>query len=966
LNVTWEDWLGNQATWNLDSPFLVVDDTPPAVSELDEDLVLYVRQPWGTADNGCLPLYSLEGPAGSVDPATTTSKMVTAYIDGSAEQGSQIGWAPIQPNGSFAISNLLSGNVPVVWLSLVDRAGLKSDPIEVTHIEWTASMCRKEAGSTIENPNVFEKRAWFTGALNQFGVSEADEDDGLGDTGSGLVQEHGSGSWFEQDTDKPWEDLHPPPTQAFASAYDSARGVTVMQGGMGGFIDTWEWDGQNWQIIYPLDYDGDGNPGSKNSHAAAYDSKRGVTVVFGGLPPSDQTWEWDGVNWTLRNPDDPENDGNPPELADHAMAYDSNRGVTVMFGGQSYSVLQNETWEWDGNSWVLRIPEDPEMDGNPTVMIRHAMAYDSQRGVTVLVAGADDFDGTNIGETWEWDGTSWALRMPADPTGVSSPLPRFSHNLAFDDHRGVTVLFGGSETDSGDTLDDLWDWNGITWTRIAPGTGDLWPPSRRAHGMVFDRSRGEVLLMGGLSREGASMTLNDTWRWNGTSWGLVARGSLDGSDQPAPRIKAGTAFDSERGVLVLYGGDLDNFNRLEDTWEWSGGDWTLVCDPGTGCVDPGPLMGHAMAFDERNQLTVLFGGNRESDGRIAETWTWDGTDWMQVSTGPPNPSEREFHAMAYDSVRGVTVLFGGRTNTDTNNAETWEWNGANWEMKDPVNAPSARKFHAMAYDRNREVVVLFGGDSMDEPTEADTWEWNGSNWVEIIPTDPEGDGNPPARLYHAMAYDPLRKTIILFGGDATDHGNFLFDTWEWNGTSWALRISADVGSHGQPSARKYPNLVSDTMLDRIILFAGNDGNERNDIWTWEGAADHAPGETLLLAFGEAAKPGEVFTIEDISVNWYACGSGRTADTNNAVTGVDLRVWDEGLWKVVASDATEPCVFSEMSWFPTDALQRDRLLFGPNQTLNFAVTPAGVNGETMEPAEISTDYAEVTVRYRRGN
>lgn len=46
-------------------------------------------------------------------------------------------------------------------------------------------------------------------------------------------------------------------------------------------------------------------------------------------------------------------------------------------------------------------------------------------------------------------------------------------------------------------------------------------------------------------------------------------------------------------------------------------------------------------------------------------------DWISPSIHVP--SERYGHAMAYDSVRGVSVLFGGFNGGYL--GETWEWNG---------------------------------------------------------------------------------------------------------------------------------------------------------------------------------------------------------------------------------------------------------------------------------------------------
>src|SRR5690348_272451 len=69
----------------------------------------------------------------------------------------------------------------------------------------------------------------------------------------------------------------------------------------------------------------------------------------------------------------------PPARNDHALAYDSHRGCTVMFGGAAFSPALADTWEWDGTRWQQKLPAVA-----PPARTGHAMAYDSIRGRTVL------------------------------------------------------------------------------------------------------------------------------------------------------------------------------------------------------------------------------------------------------------------------------------------------------------------------------------------------------------------------------------------------------------------------------------------------------------------------------------------------------------------------------------------------------------------------------------------------------
>ena len=49
--------------------------------------------------------------------------------------------------------------------------------------------------------------------------------------------------------------------------------------------------------------------------------------------------------------------------------------------------------------------------------------------------------GTDINDTWEWDGTNWTLRQAANTPGA--PGPRGAHRLVYDPDRQQVVMFGG-------------------------------------------------------------------------------------------------------------------------------------------------------------------------------------------------------------------------------------------------------------------------------------------------------------------------------------------------------------------------------------------------------------------------------------------------------------------------------------------------------------------------------------------
>ena len=84
----------------------------------------------------------------------------------------------------------------------------------------------------------------------------------------------------------------------------------------------------------------------------AFDVARGMTVLFGGEAGANahlnDTWTWDGKNWTQLNPTT-----SPAPRDYHAMVYDVARQRTVLFGGRSGRSFLPDTWEWDGKNWTV-------------------------------------------------------------------------------------------------------------------------------------------------------------------------------------------------------------------------------------------------------------------------------------------------------------------------------------------------------------------------------------------------------------------------------------------------------------------------------------------------------------------------------------------------------------------------------------------------------------------------------------
>lgn len=322
------------------------------------------------------------------------------------------------------------------------------------------------------------------------------------------------------------------------------------------------------------------------------------------------------------------------------------------------------------------------------------------------------------------------------------------------------------------------------WVKMTPSVS---PPAGVLHGMAYDTGGSQVLLFGGLGVVQSASVSIGTWTWNGTTW-LERYAPTPDTWRPWPAM---AAFGND----VLMFGSSGGFPS--DTWKWSSDAWTQVATTG---APPDAYMGGASVSAFGVNVLVF----EMTEAKHHETWLWNGT-WTKLATsetpGYAGPMMRGGSGMAYDSIRGRAVLFGGLLSGETGELvsnETWEWDGVKWTQIIPVHSPPARAFSTMAYDAAAGVAVMFGGAAPDSNTSAlilgDTWTWDGTDWTQHVLTT-----SPDPRLWSAMAYDAARGNVVMYGGIQTIIGENLAplgDTWIWEGPPYAASVQQPINAGG--------------------------------------------------------------------------------------------------------------------------------------------------------------------------
>jgi Galactose oxidase, central domain len=272
---------------------------------------------------------------------------------------------------------------------------------------------------------------------------------------------------------------------------------------------------------------------------------------------------------------------------------------------------------------------------SPQPVLCSSVAYDAALHRYVTFGRQSD----DTPETWTFDGSSWLQLQPTTSPTINSPglgsTTPTSMAAAYDPQSSEVVLFGGQSVINDARSNKTWVLDGptnnqYTWTDVSPQN----PPSpRTASAMVWDSLLNKMVIFGGYGGSSGPNDLSDTWTLQNSnatwSWSQISTTS-----NPSARHSMAMAYDPAIGKVVLYGGSVyGNPQPLGDTWTFDGQNWVQVSTSSS----PGPLLNASMVFDAADNIVILYGGNDGTNDN-QQVWLFDGTNWTQAtsSSGPDN------------------------------------------------------------------------------------------------------------------------------------------------------------------------------------------------------------------------------------------------------------------------------------------------------------------------------------------
>lgn len=291
---------------------------------------------------------------------------------------------------------------------------------------------------------------------------------------------------------------------------------------------------------------------------------------------------------------------------------------------------------------------------------------------------------------------------------------------------------------------------------------------------------------------------------------------------PSPREGAHLVHDSvSQRWFLLLGRSSSGTSTADLVWSWNGTAWTQQVVSFTSSFSH---LGLGGACAEGSGSVIVFGGYRPPIGTIVPATVFDET-WRVQPTGPgsvqlillspaAHPLARQGCGLVATPV-GPVMFGGGNADDSVFFNDTWRWTGTTWTQLVTPTSPPVRSFHAMALDPVRLVLVVFGGAVGPTNLANDTWEFDGADWHQRFPAH-----TPPARCRASCFWSPVNNCTIVSGGGNLAFTTQLSDAWAWDGADWH-----ELFLTNPPSARQSVATAWDPVAQKALCFGGRDAQQ---------------------------------------------------------------------------------------------------------------------------------------------
>jgi Chaperone of endosialidase/YadA head domain repeat (2 copies) len=391
-----------------------------------------------------------------------------------------------------------------------------------------------------------------------------------------------------------------------------------------------------------------------------------------GLNPSD-IWIWDGNKWGLMSFPYEQDSIVGNEISDTSMA----RGILVRLGSGSSSdpfkigveagTNIGDVWMWDGTNWVsgnIVYPREKDsVIGNEIADTINSFGILEKSGTGTA---SDPFKigtkpGTNTGDIWMWDGTTWYPTKFTIPDEQDSIIGNEVNDTI--NARGILNIYGSGTTanplklgiEPGNNIGEVWMWDGTKWapsTIVHPAVnipkekdsviGNEIADTINSYGILQKFGNGTAASPSKIGINPGS-TVGQSWIWDGSMWTLttiqhpIEQDSVIGNEVSDTLNSRGILLKQGSGTLAspltlgISPGTANN-----DVWMWNGTKWVpnQIIHP----IEQDGIIGNELTdiLNGRGMLSKSGGGISANPYKVSinggsavnDVWMWNGSNWV--------------------------------------------------------------------------------------------------------------------------------------------------------------------------------------------------------------------------------------------------------------------------------------------------------------------------------------------------
>ncbi|MHB8290404.1 MAG: hypothetical protein ACYDEY_14465, partial [Acidimicrobiales bacterium] len=375
------------------------------------------------------------------------------------------------------------------------------------------------------------------------------------------------------------------------------------------------WNGTSWSIVPSPNVSGSKDNFLLGVSCTSATSCTAVGYYSNGTVDQTLAEAWNGTSWSITPSPNPS--GSNDDFL-HGVSCTTSASCTAVgdYYNDTQSTEQTLIEAWNGTSWSI-VPSPDNSSWNDL----HGISCASTASCTAVGQYYNGSDGLTLIEAW--NGTSWSI-VPSPNVSVS----QFSWNVLL----GVSCASTTSCTavgyhnhgrgSAGQTLAETW--NGTSWSIVTSPN----PPG--AQYSLFLRgvscaSTTSCSAVGSYNNGTIHQTLVEAW--NGTSWSIVTRPKVSGS-QGAVLRGVSCASTTSCTAAGYYNNGTIHQTLVE---AWTGTSWSIATSPnplgpqvtvlrGVSCVSTTSCLAVGYYYNGTIYLT------------LAEAW--NGTSWSIV----PSPN----------------------------------------------------------------------------------------------------------------------------------------------------------------------------------------------------------------------------------------------------------------------------------------------------------------------------------------